>query len=297
MIPIAIIAVVLILFMLMFMALPITNGCGRGISDKPVVGYKVLGETHEEGSEHRVLAIQYGDAEPFLAYNSLRTLGRWNLFCGNEYMKTRKHRPVYAIGFNLSMELQQFLDNVHSAPLVPLEELLKQFPESNQDTCEEVYQGMIKANELTGHKFTKELQNSQGVDAVATVMKNNFICKSDYTKLYNKKVTLGDAQFDVTYMKVTLIENGSGDKFILYYVDYTVSLPKFGSERYNTPIYIEYDDAILNQYGMNKPWVNPYGYVPNIIEHSGQVSVSGDDRSINGDYVFVGDLCSGMWPL
>jgi hypothetical protein len=300
MIPIAIIAVVLILFMLMFMAMPagISNSCsGGGVSDEPVVGYTVLGESHEEGSEHRILAIRYGDAEPFLAYNSLRTLGRWNLFCGHEYMKTRKHRPSYAIGFNLSMELQQFLDKIHLVPRVSLEDLLRQFPESGQDSCDEVYQTMIKANELTGHKFIGELQAAAPGTAAANVMKNNFTCKNDHTKLYSKKVTVGDAQFDVNYMKVTLLEHMSNLKFILYYVDYTVSLPRFAGKRYNAPIYIEYDDGKLNQYGMNKPWVNPYSYVPNIIEHPNQAPVSGDDRSIGGDYVFVGDMYTGMWPL
>jgi hypothetical protein len=343
MLPIAIIAVVLILVMAMFMFIP-TDSCSGGkvnlIGGGPQEdGYRVLAKGIAP-TGYNVFVLQFGEEEPFLVYSSMSNLGRWNIFCGNDQMDMEKYGGHYAIGFNLSMEFQKFLDTFSDRmEPVPLNILLQQYPGSATPECTERFNELVRANEYRGSNFSKELVNiyigcpmdlsnkklqlmesyiprtglyiqnpnplitmRYVAEVNAKILENNFSWNKAITELYTKKSKVDMVEFEISYNKTYITEKSTGKPFKLYFIKYkinnTMRFYRFTKE-YTAPIYIETTDNTINQYGMCKPWVNPYNYICKIIDYTKQVNLSPEEVATRklGDYVFIGDVYDGLWPL
>ena len=345
MILIAIIAVVLILAMVMFMLYPISNIYksdreGKVIFNDDEVGFTIVDNATEtiEGVDRKIYALRYGNNEPFLVYTSIPNLGRWELYCLDEH--SDKH---FSAGYNLSMELQVYLNTSEVSLISPISiDDMKVKYKSSLDGCLSKYNKIVNNSELIGKKFNRELaqvycgypfnfeeqkekmklMNSilpkpssldlhipvvdmrYAIDVYSKIMENNFTSLNDHSTLYNKKVYFGSIIFNINYKKVSLVDKYTKDEYILYYIDYILTssgtLSKFTDKRYNAPISIEFAKGFINDYGMRRSWVNPFGYICNIVEYHNRVLLTPQYkkyRSIDSTYLFMGDIYDNIFPL
>ncbi|MCJ7636305.1 MAG: hypothetical protein MUO21_02325, partial [Nitrososphaeraceae archaeon] len=140
------------------------------------------------------------------------------------------------------------------------------------------------------------------VTSFNTYLENYFeLVKNSEEFIGTSKFNVNESFFDFMYKKVTIKRKGTNDKYDIYFGEYIYKniINEQFNGKYNIPLLITVADTSINRLGLYQLIVDAGAYLYKPLDYIDQCdkSFNCQERNINNEYIFIGDINNNKWPL